>query len=79
MHKLINSFTLAIFDGTCASKTSFGHGPKDNLEEVCVSCPLAGVFVALCLLSLLAACFPFLFELSLLCLVFGVLARRYYR
>ena len=30
MHKLINSFTLAIFDGTCASKTSFGHGPKDN-------------------------------------------------
>ena len=30
MHKLINSFTLAIVYGTCASKTSFGHGPKDN-------------------------------------------------
>jgi hypothetical protein len=28
--KLIISFTLAIFDGTCASKTSFGHAPKDN-------------------------------------------------
>ena len=28
MHKLINSFTLAIDDGTCASKTNFGHGPK---------------------------------------------------
>ena len=28
MHKLINSFTLAIFYGTCASKMSFGHGPK---------------------------------------------------